>query len=107
MGSAPLFVRSLRERLDCPVLGGRAERQRKLIMMRTWIAALVVPSLLLLGCGEDDPKEPVCGNGTVESGEACDDGNAVDGDGCSADCKSTEQCGNGFVDKGEVCDDGN
>jgi cysteine-rich repeat protein len=75
--------------------------------MRTWIAALVVPSLLLLGCGEDDPKEPVCGNGTVESGEACDDGNAVDGDGCSADCKSTEQCGNGFVDKGEVCDDGN
>jgi cysteine-rich repeat protein len=27
-----------------------------------------------------------CGNGTVDSGEACDDGNSVDGDGCSAAC---------------------
>ncbi len=28
----------------------------------------------------------VCGNGSVESGEECDDGNTSDGDGCSADC---------------------
>lgn len=28
-----------------------------------------------------------CGNGKVESGEACDDGNNVDGDGCDATCK--------------------
>lgn len=27
-----------------------------------------------------------CGNGTLESGESCDDGNAVSGDGCSAIC---------------------
>jgi uncharacterized delta-60 repeat protein len=27
-----------------------------------------------------------CGNGIVEPGEACDDGNAVDGDGCNAGC---------------------
>ncbi|HWU87587.1 MAG TPA: hypothetical protein VN253_09955, partial [Kofleriaceae bacterium] len=27
-----------------------------------------------------------CGNGTVDAGESCDDGNRVDGDGCSANC---------------------
>ncbi len=29
------------------------------------------------------PPEPVCGNGVVESGEECDDGNNVSGDGCT------------------------
>ncbi len=28
----------------------------------------------------------VCGNGTVEPGEQCDDGNPVNGDGCDTDC---------------------
>ena len=32
------------------------------------------------------PAPPVCGNGQVEDGEECDDGNVVDGDGCSATC---------------------
>ena len=27
-----------------------------------------------------------CGNGFVEGGEACDDGNKINGDGCSAGC---------------------
>ncbi len=27
-----------------------------------------------------------CGNGNVDTGETCDDGNRVDGDGCSANC---------------------
>lgn len=31
--------------------------------------------------------DPVCGNGTKEAGETCDDGNASAGDGCSATCK--------------------
>ena len=31
----------------------------------------------------------VCGDGIV-AGEACDDGNQVDGDGCSADCSTVE-----------------
>ncbi|MGD2064406.1 MAG: DUF4215 domain-containing protein, partial [Nitrospirota bacterium] len=50
-----------------------------------------------------------CSDGIVDSGEMCDDGNNVDGDGCSADCLSDETCGNGFVDAGlgEKCDDGN
>jgi len=48
---------------------------------------------------------PVCGNALVEAGEACDDGNPVDGDGCENDC--TPSCGNGVADAGEHCDDGN
>ncbi|MBU1130501.1 DUF4215 domain-containing protein [Patescibacteria group bacterium] len=32
------------------------------------------------------PPEPICGNGQVEEGEECDDGNTDDGDGCSSVC---------------------
>ncbi|MFM7141440.1 MAG: DUF4215 domain-containing protein [Alphaproteobacteria bacterium] len=45
-----------------------------------------------------------CGNGILESGEECDDGNAADGDGCTTDCTV---CGNGSVTAPESCDDGN
>jgi cysteine-rich repeat protein len=33
-------------------------------------------------------SSPVCGNGIVETGEQCDDGNTVDGDCCSAACQA-------------------
>ncbi len=33
----------------------------------------------------------ICGNGTVERGESCDDGNTTPGDGCSAHC-AVETC---------------
>jgi cysteine-rich repeat protein len=49
----------------------------------------------------------VCGNGVIEPGEVCDDGNNIAGDGCSAACSSDESCGNGVLDPNEVCDDGN
>ena len=49
-----------------------------------------------------------CGNGTVDAGEACDDGNMTNGDGCENDCTVTPTvCGDGTVDAGEECDDGN
>ncbi|MDX2088382.1 MAG: hypothetical protein SFX73_11055 [Kofleriaceae bacterium] len=43
-----------------------------------------VLALALGGCilGADEP-EPTCGDGTVDEGEACDDGNNVADDGCS------------------------
>jgi cysteine-rich repeat protein len=47
-----------------------------------------------------------CGNGLVEQGEQCDDGNATNGDACENDC-TLPRCGNGIVDGGEQCDDGN
>jgi cysteine-rich repeat protein len=34
------------------------------------------------------PGLPVCGNGVLEEGEDCDDGNVLDGDGCSAICRT-------------------
>lgn len=48
-----------------------------------------------------------CGNGVVDPGEFCDDGNNVSGDGCSADCQHDHVCGNGLLEPGEGCDDGN
>jgi cysteine-rich repeat protein len=57
---------------------------------------------------QSSPLPRTCGDGVIQIGEACDDGNVVDGDGCSADCMSTEVCGNGIVDTNanppEQCD---
>lgn len=39
------------------------------------------------GDGASSDPAPVCGNGKVEAGEACDDGNTMPGDGCDASCK--------------------
>jgi len=49
-----------------------------------------------------------CGNAVLGPGEACDDGNNVDGDGCTALCVK-EVCGDGAVNNSgmEACDDGN
>jgi cysteine-rich repeat protein len=46
-----------------------------------------------------------CGDGRLDPGEACDDGNNRSGDDCPADC--TPPCGDGVLDPDEVCDDGN
>ena len=58
------------------------------------------------GDGDPDPSE--CGNGIVEDGEACDDGNAVEDDECTNACE-LPACGDGILHEaeGEVCDDGN
>ncbi len=53
------------------------------------------------------PKTAVCGNGVVESGEECDDGNADDCDACSTKCTLVAGCGDGVVCGTEECDDGN
>jgi cysteine-rich repeat protein len=47
-----------------------------------------------------------CGNGIVEEGEECDDGNDIDDDGCTNAC-TLPTCGDGIVQDGEECDDGN
>jgi uncharacterized delta-60 repeat protein len=47
-----------------------------------------------------------CGNGVVEPGEACDDGNTVDGDCCSVTCTSVEPDGAACDDAGRCVSDG-
>jgi cysteine-rich repeat protein len=39
-----------------------------------------------------EPPAPVCGDGTVDPGEECDDGNTCDLDGCSATCAIETGC---------------
>jgi len=64
---------------------------------------------------------PSCGDGVVQTGEACDDADEEGGDGCSADCQTVEDdyacpfpgmdcvrvvtCGNGRIEGDETCDD--
>jgi cysteine-rich repeat protein len=44
-----------------------------------------------------------CGNGVIDSGEACDDGNIADGDCCSSTCAVTNE--GGSCDDANVCTD--
>ncbi|MFC1482418.1 DUF4215 domain-containing protein [Myxococcota bacterium] len=72
-----------------------------------------------LACNLDctfDPSDcwttpPICGNGVVEPGEDCDDGDGDNADDCPDGVGGTcmwAQCGDGFVWAGqEECDDGN
>ncbi len=56
-------------------------------------------------CDGSAPGCALCGNGVVEDGEACDDGNQLGGDGCRADCRGLEVCGDGLFDpQSEQCD---
>ncbi len=74
-----------------------------------WLMALA----LIAACGQpsppadDDDVAGTCGNGVIEGGERCDDGNDDDGDGCLSTCE-VAACGDGYVYAGvEECDDGN
>lgn len=49
---------------------------------------------------------PACGDGIVQPGEQCDDGNRINCDGCDNNCTFTAM-GNGIVCPPEQCDDGN
>jgi cysteine-rich repeat protein len=77
---------------------------------RVWLvfSLMVVIPLAVASCG-DDEYQAVCGDGVLDPGEVCDDGNNADGDGCSAVCtiEVAPACGDGVLDPGEVCDDGN
>ncbi len=55
---------------------------------------------------EFDDEGVSCGNGKIEAGEECDDGNDIDNDGCTNLC-NLPACGDGIVQAGEECDDGN
>ncbi|MFA6130858.1 MAG: IPT/TIG domain-containing protein [Patescibacteria group bacterium] len=55
-----------------------------------------------LGC----KAEVLCGNGVVDSGEACDDGNDSNTDDCTVQC-TNNYCGDGYLyESVEECDEG-
>ena len=59
------------------------------------------------GDGDGDGGTGVCGDGVVDAGEACDDGNTDDTDQCTNACTEAT-CGDGVVWMGfEECDDAN
>ncbi|HLL22013.1 MAG TPA: DUF4215 domain-containing protein [Kofleriaceae bacterium] len=76
-----------------------------------WLSLVAV----IAGCGfGDNPSlratRHLCGDGIVDIGEGCDDGNNLSGDGCADNCASevaNPVCGNGTREVGEACDDGN
>jgi fibro-slime domain-containing protein len=74
-------------------------------------------------CGPVDVKDPICADGILDPGEACDDGNDQSGDGCEGNCMAVEKdfacpipnqpcvstvsCGDRKITGSETCDDGN
>lgn len=70
-----------------------------------FLAALTL-SVLVGACSGTEQGDPFanCGNGTLDAGEQCDDGNLMDNDACLSTCvKAT--CGDGFIDLAhEACD---
>jgi large repetitive protein len=102
---------------------------------RAALHALALSALFLFaGCdartAASSTPEPVLasqalglvGDGKLQPGEQCDDGNTVSGDGCSSTgtveagylchvpgnpCSLASLCGNNVTDTGELCDDGN
>ncbi|MBZ5695507.1 MAG: DUF4215 domain-containing protein [Acidobacteriia bacterium] len=57
-----------------------------------------------IGAYELGATLPRCGNGVVDAGEECDDGNLNPRDGCTNACTL---CGNGAIRAPEECDDAN
>jgi cysteine-rich repeat protein len=62
--------------------------------------------------GADCQRGPYCGDGAVQSGEACDFGSGNEPiasyGGCSVDCRLGPYCGDGVIQSPyEQCDDGN
>ena len=73
------------------------------------LSQITVGGSILNISGNTGSCEPTCGDGNVEAGEACDDGNNLDGDCCSSTCEiesSGTVCGptTDICDIEEVCD---
>ncbi|HTP51300.1 MAG TPA: hypothetical protein VMK42_11420 [Anaeromyxobacteraceae bacterium] len=54
-----------------------------------WRGRVCLPLLLAFALSCNHSSAPLCGNGRIDPGEACDDGNRSDGDCCSSSCQLT------------------
>lgn len=77
--------------------------------LATEILPPLVVSILLhvLTFGLVEWLKPDCGDGEVQLGEECDDGNIKKADGCSPKCELEPVCGDAVIEGTEECDDGN
>ena len=86
--------------------------------------ASVLPDTAALSVSDATPdlRSPLCGNGRLDPGEDCDDGNTLSGDGCDQLCQlecsytdcpwppygtRTPVCGDGILSFSETCEDHN
>ena len=77
------------------------------IRTRAAYCVTMVLACLLAACGGGSQDLTQCGNGRIDTGEQCDDGNTVDDDDCTAICQNP-RCGDGATQAGvEICDGGN
>ena len=119
-------LRKDRKRMTSRARGGRVVSLCAIVSMIAWISWCSFPPLLEESDGGypdrlvDPDGEVNCGDGILDSGEECDDGNTTGADGCSADCKvingwychgepsqCATQCGDNITAGAEECDDGN
>src|SRR3954462_9686549 len=83
------------------------------------IAAVAWTAAVLFACGSDrvivqadrtltsaasQDATTHCGNGKLDLGESCDDGNTAAGDGCDAMCQFEDTCGDEIVGPREECE---
>src|SRR5215210_35264 len=69
--------------------------------MKTLLLAIPMAIALMFGSGQALAQdacggeiECICGDGVLDVGEQCDDGNLVNGDGCSKTCEVEQPDGN-------------
>jgi cysteine-rich repeat protein len=70
------------------------------LSLRVFLTGVTFTILMLILTGWSGVQRavaasPVCGNGVIEFGEECDDGNLIDGDGCSSACTVEGGCYDG------------
>jgi cysteine-rich repeat protein len=86
---------------------GPAPRSHRTTAAVALAAAALLAGLLALGSRRFGASAARCGNGELEAGEECDDGNQVAADRCLTTCKLAT-CGDGIKRAPvEECDDGN
>ncbi|MBI4511957.1 MAG: DUF4215 domain-containing protein [Deltaproteobacteria bacterium] len=77
---------------------------KKLVLGYFW--ALVLGACSTTDTVENTIDPALCGNGVIDFGEPCDDGNAENNDACLTGCVAAT-CGDGFIHLGvEQCDQG-
>ena len=79
---------------------------RESMLRISGLGLLIAAVTFLAACG-DDPGKEICGDGVLDPGERCDDGNKVNGDGCSAICEVETTAAEDCAAVGDEDGDGN